>query len=795
MTDFFLLSSNMLVGLLLFGLWWSDRTRPQFAYWGCGQALMAAGAALVLALQLTGWDSLSPHLKLQVLWVITAGMCFMVGGSIAYLDRPVSLGRVLVPSFGVTAVLGLVQWQLPEASSWFISAGLLVAYGSISVVVWKDGILERVAGLLFLLCGLNTISLTLSGGYGNNPIQAHIGHLLSLAGAICLLLSTFERRTQELQRRNELLTFSNELITTLQEQGDEQSLAREALRLLSGKENERYGLIHMLNQDGTAFELLASVRHPESVLQIVRNMPVEDTLSGVAIRSGKAIVTHEYVKEPGAWSELAKAYARTGVQANASVPLMIGTRALGVMNISYPDRHEFSKRELDTLKAAGQVIAICLERIRHIHDLAYRVSHDTLTGLGNRETLHACFALETQRAEPGTTALLLLDINRFKEVNDTLGHQVGDRLLLAVAKVLSNAHEHVFRLGGDEFAILLPRQANEAAARSMAQALVETVNQPLMVDGMSLHVDVAIGIAFYPRHGDTIHELMRCADVAMYNAKSRGTPLDVYDRMRDIYSPARLKLLGAIPKAINASEFVLHYQPQVDLLSNLPTGYETLIRWQHPQHGLLPPGEFFPLAEVSDVIHPLTSHMLDIAMGQAREWRNQGMSVRTAINLSARNILDPRLTYRLTELLDKHGLAPDDIEIEVTETALLHDPATSAMVLQGLADKGLVLALDDFGTGFSSLSYLKRYPFSVVKIDRSFISDIEHDPASLAIVRSTIRLAHELNMKVVAEGVASQETVDLLRDLKCDMVQGFFISRPIEHNKVADWHRDWVGVK
>jgi EAL domain-containing protein (putative c-di-GMP-specific phosphodiesterase class I) len=276
----------------------------------------------------------------------------------------------------------------------------------------------------------------------------------------------------------------------------------------------------------------------------------------------------------------------------------------------------------------------------------------------------------------------------------------------------------------------------------------------------------------------------------MYRAKHAGTRVEVYERSLDPHSAERLELLARIPEAIRREEFVLYYQPQLDLHTHRLVACEALIRWQHPDRGLLPPSEFIPLAEVSDVIRPLTEWIIDTAMAQASHWQTNRLPLRVALNLSARNIVDPNFTPHLLAMLEQYNLEPHNIELELTETVLLHDPAISAVVLDNLAKRGFVLALDDFGTGFSSLSYLKRYPFNILKIDRSFVSDMHKDEASLAIVRSTIQLAHALGMKVVAEGVEDEATLVSLRALGCNYAQGYYIGRPMAADRIAVWQKE-----
>jgi diguanylate cyclase (GGDEF)-like protein len=660
--------------------------------------------------------------------------------------------------------------------------------------LWSRNALERIASSLFALRAANGVWLVLSGGLVLNSPHTPLSHVLMLSASACLLIAVFHRKASELEHHNELLTFSNELITALQTPSDERNLAEEALRQLQRHTSGQCALVHLIDESGRWFNLIASHGHTQEVLEVVQRMPVDATLSGKAVRMRKTVFTQNYASEPGAWNVLVEAYRRAGIMVNVSVPLVSENQPMGVLNISYPERNELTPNELDTLKSAGQVLGTSLDRVRNVRDLAYRANHDSLTGLGNRDALHHCVEAMRIDRRRDVFAMLLIDLDRFKDVNDALGHKTGDQLLCEIARILrsslSGQSGQAFRLGGDEFAIILPQLASEDEGRKLAGALAVKISQRLQVAQMALRIDVSIGIAFAPRHGHTSHELLRCADVAMYRAKHNGTGIEVYDRALDPHSAERLELLARIPEAIRREEFVLYYQPQLDLHNHRLVACEALIRWQHPDRGLLPPSEFIPLAEVSDVIRPLTEWITDTAMAQASEWQANRLPLRVAFNLSARNILDPNFVPHLLASLEKHGLAPHNVELELTETVLLHDPANSAVILNELAKRGFVLALDDFGTGFSSLSYLKRYPFNILKIDRSFVSDMHKDASSLEIVRSTIQLAHALGMKVVAEGVEDEQTLTSLRALGCNYAQGYFIGRPMMATQIAIWQKD-----
>lgn len=796
MNDLVLLAGNALIGLLFLGLWFADKKqRSYFAWWGSADICLgfAAMAALFMSIQNSmGVDSSA--WRLLIVPLAAAGYALLIGGSLCYKGQQFNWRDALVLAVAYIALAVGTRYAFPPAAKWLTAVVLGLALASVAWALWSRSTLERVASVLFGLRAVNGAWLVLSGGMVLNSPHTPIAHVLTLSASACLLIAVFHRKASELEHHNELLTFSNELITSLQTPSDERSLAEEALRQLERHTSGQGALVHLMDDSGRWFELVAAHGHSQEVLEIVQRMPVDSTLSGQAVRMRKTVFTHDYASEPAAWDVLAAAYRRAGIRVHVSVPLVSENQPLGVLNISYPERSELTAHELDTLKSAGQVLGTNLDRVRNVRDLAYRANHDTLTGLGNRDALHHCVEAMRLSRRRDVFAMLLMDLDRFKEVNDALGHTTGDQLLREIARILkgslSGQAGQAFRLGGDEFAIILPQLASEDEGRKLAGALAVNISQRLQVAEMALRIDVSIGIAFAPRHGNNSHELLRCADVAMYRAKHNGTGIEVYERALDPHSAERLELLARIPEAIRREEFVLYYQPQLDLNTHRLVACEALIRWQHPDRGLLPPGEFIPLAEVSEVIRPLTDWIIDTAMAQAAKWRGNRLPLRVAFNLSARNILDPNFVTNLLCMLETHGLEPQNIELELTETVLLHDPASSALVLNELANRGFMLALDDFGTGFSSLSYLQRYPFNILKIDRSFVSDMHKDDASLEIVRSTIQLAHALGMKVVAEGVEDEQTLLSLRTLGCNYAQGYFIGRPMMATQIAAWQKE-----
>ncbi len=410
--------------------------------------------------------------------------------------------------------------------------------------------------------------------------------------------------------------------------------------------------------------------------------------------------------------------------------------------------------------------------------------HDALTGLPNRVLFHDRVeqAIHSAKRSGHGCSVMLMDLNHFKEINDTLGHHQGDRLLQEVAVRLREtlrASDTVARLGGDEFGILLHGVADPVRAAIVAESLLERLREPFAVDATTLQVGGAIGVACHPAHGDGVDTLMQRADIAMYAAKATSSGHAVFEPSQDHHSPRRLRLAAELRGAIERSELVLAFQPKADLRTGRIVGVEALARWEHPELGVLEPSEFVPLAEQTGLIIALTSAVLDEALARLAAWRALGHDVSIAVNLSARSFLDAGLADEIPSVLAERGVPPECLELEITESMLMHDPVRARTTLERLAAVGVSVSVDDFGTGYSSLAHLKRLPVDTLKIDKSFVLNMTEDAADEAIVRSMIELAHNLGMRVVAEGVESAATWLRLAALGCDLAQGFHLSRPL----------------
>jgi diguanylate cyclase (GGDEF)-like protein len=418
-------------------------------------------------------------------------------------------------------------------------------------------------------------------------------------------------------------------------------------------------------------------------------------------------------------------------------------------------------------------------------ELRRMATTDELTGLPNREVFRRELdgRIASAKAHDENFGVMLLDLDRFKEVNDTLGHHYGDELLRNLGPRLAEAIGKgglVARLGGDEFAVLPAEATGDTdELEAIAQRLIECVKQPVQVDEMTLVVGGSVGVSRFPRDGDDPHSLLRSADVAMYAAKEAHVSCKVYAAALDRHSVRRLSVLSEFRRALDTDEIVVFYQPIMQMDGTLVHGAEGLVRWQHPELGLLPPSDFIPIVEQTDLIAPLTRHVIQRAVIDCARWRRAGHDLTVSVNLSVRNLLDPDLPSLIAKLLGRHGLVPEALQLEITESMLMSDPDRSLDTLTALSRLGVGLSVDDYGTGYSSLANLRRLPIDELKLDRSFVSPMLSDENDLIIVRSTINLGHDLGLQVVAEGVEDEATLTRLADLGCDLAQGYHFSKPL----------------
>ena len=442
-----------------------------------------------------------------------------------------------------------------------------------------------------------------------------------------------------------------------------------------------------------------------------------------------------------------------------------------------------------TLIFAAVRTQLAFRELMKMNDLRRQVFTDDLTGLPNRRALSAYIPDRLTNAAGGRSALLLLDLDRFKEVNDSLGHDIGDRLLVQVGQRLSGhlgTGDLLARLGGDEFAILLDDAGSDRAV-AVATTLHGLLAAPFTLAGIAVQTDVSIGIALYPDQGKDVRALLRRADMAMYKAKGARTGHHVFVSADDRHGDDRLRTLQELRTALSRDELVLHYQPKVDLDTGEVHGVEALVRWHHPVRGLLYPDAFLELVEEAGLMREMTNLVLRKALDQAAIWQVRETPLTVAVNLSASSLMDADLPERVASMVDERGLDTSALALEITEDFLMADRGRGKAILTRLRDAGIQIAIDDFGTGYSSLAYLRDLPIDELKLDRSFVMPMAGDPRAAALVASTIHLAHSLGLRMVAEGVEDAATYDRLVGFGCDHAQGFHLSRPIPAADLERW--------
>ena len=605
-----------------------------------------------------------------------------------------------------------------------------------------------------------------------------------------------DRSRQALLDRNESLRLVNELSSRLHGSTAVRAIVDETLDALLGMRYTPHVAFYLTDSRQASLRLAGSHGFNQATVQAGSTLPLSGSLSGIALSQGLLLTCEDIAGDRRIVATVKEKLVQDGFRSAVIIPLMYSGQPLGSINLLYLDSIEFNAIEIETLQAIGKTVSLSLANAQHMAEMEYLAHHDSLTRLPNRAILHRIF--DTRTADPdsltGGAALMLLDLDRFKEVNDTLGHYIGDALLKQIGPrlepVLAGGDNLLCRLGGDEFTILVFNEREPGALQAFAREVLNALRQPFRIDDLMLELDASIGIAIYPGHGEDSHALLRSADVAMYEAKRKGSGHVFYDRRLDPHSPQRLAIMSELYTAVREDQLCLHLQPKVDLGSACVTGFEALVRWQHPSQGLLYPDTFMPIAEVSDVIHQLSQRVLELALRQHRHWCARGHRYSIAVNLSARNLVDERIYHVLRELLETHPVEAGMLELEITETSLMHDPEGAVKLLGRIADLGVKLSIDDFGTGYSSLAYLRRLPIDALKIDRVFVRDMLQNEQDAIIVRSIIALAHNLNLLVVAEGVEDAETLNGLRGMHCDLAQGYYIGRPAPPGDIEHWLTD-----
>jgi diguanylate cyclase (GGDEF)-like protein len=486
-----------------------------------------------------------------------------------------------------------------------------------------------------------------------------------------------------------------------------------------------------------------------------------------------------------------------GLRDAIAVPLRGTAGVLGALVVSdrLGDVRSFDDGDVQLLETVANHGSVALQNGQLIDELRHEALHDALTALPNRAFLQRQLAAALDEVADGRSrgaAVMILDLDRFKDINDTLGHHHGDALLIEVAERLRTAVGPtglVTRLGGDEFAVLVTGTADEDRIVRLGRRVLRALEQPVTLDGIEVEIGGSLGIAVAPRHATDPAALLKCADVAMYDAKQTTRGLRVFEPQLDHGDPWRLTLVSELRNALAAGDIQVHLQPQARTTTGETIGVEALVRWVHAEHGNIPPDEFIPVAERSGLIGPLTTRVLDAALGALAGWRAQGVELGVSVNLSTRSLHDADIVDEVSRLLRRHAVPAGLLTLEITEGSFMADPVRAIALLHQLRGLGVRLSVDDFGTGYSSLSYLSRLPVHEVKIDRSFVTGLRDRTDDATIVRAIVDLGRHLGLQVVAEGVEDRTTWDLLGEMGCDLVQGWHLARPMPPGELLPWLR------
>lgn len=552
--------------------------------------------------------------------------------------------------------------------------------------------------------------------------------------------------------------------------------------------------ILLLAPDGVHVQSCIAPSLPDSYIEALSHMLIDSAIGtcGSAMVNKQVVITPDIATDP-AWSGYRDIPLSHDLHACWAHPIVTADEnVVGALAVYYRKPGTPSMEALQLSKMATEVASMAIEHNRHHEALRYQSRHDVLTGLYKREVFAARIHAAVGEAAANNQKLYVLNLTLqgFKELNSTLGHRVGDDLLRTLAARLTGlvgSAGEIGRSSGDEFSFLFTEDALETPIQELVQAILNEVRRPVSLDGTEIQISASIGIAVYPTSSTEAEGLMRHADNAMHRAEREGSGYALYDAARHERTPNRLLLLSDLRYALDSGGLFLHYQPQISLRRRRTIGFEALLRWRHPEKGLIPPGQFMPVAEFSDLIHPLTLWVLDQALGQCRHWHNQGHQAAIGVNVSSRNLLNPDFPDQIQSLLVKHSLPANYLEVEITESAFMMDATRSLSVLHRIRALGVRIAIDDFGTGHSSLSYLHKLPVDNLKIDQSFIHELDKNKESQTIVDSIIGLAHNLKVSVTAEGVEDQQSLMRLLQLGCDFAQGYLISRPISAADANAW--------
>ena len=606
-----------------------------------------------------------------------------------------------------------------------------------------------------------------------------------IVGVFVLAYRSYAGSVQQRKSLNELYEFTRAVGTSKQGVGLADTVLERTREFLKAE-----GATLWLPAIGPYPEMLLTARVDEGVRDEPLGPP--DPVRALVMAENRTmLVAARSADNP----EIRRALHARRVDEVIVTPLRSGDTVIGVLEVTnrLGDVSTFGPDDARLLKTLAAHAGVAVENSRLVDRLRHDAYHDALTGLPNRRRFSTALdeAIAVRPAPNEVVAVVLLDLDSFKDVNDTLGHVAGDQLLAEVGHRLRDVAPQgalVARMGGDEYALLL-RLPSASAAQREGLALLAALTEPIDVEGMSIDARASVGIALFPDHAVDGGTLLQRAEVAMYEAKGAVRQVQTYQPAMDSRSTRRLSLVSELRRAIEEQHLTVYYQPKVSLADQELVGVEALVRWHHPERGVIDPDDFIPIAEHTGLIGVLTSYVLESALRQCRAWLDEDRYLHVAVNVSTRSLVDSDFADDVDRLLHLTGVPASMLTLEITESSVMSDIDRALPTLHRLRDRGVRLSVDDFGTGHSSLTYLRRLPVDEVKIDKTFVLNMATDSGDLAIVRAIVDLGRHLGLTVVAEGVESEIAYTLLRDIGCDMVQGFLLSRPVPYERLETWIR------
>lgn len=781
---------NLFAASIFFVLWRAETEKTYFVRWGMALMMIPPIQELGLFLS-TNPDPYHLLATLGFSLAVTILITGLVIGGLSFQKIRLSWLQRYGFFLGLFAGLAVAINLLPfRAGVVVVSALIAGTYGGIAWFLWSKGLVPRLIACIFALKAI--MSVIIAGGRTIPALEVALPSLgvVTATGflllAISLLIIAFKKINEDLSTNLRFMSLEQAITAGVQAAGEEAELAQTVLGFLVAEHFWDGGLIYGVNRQKGQIELLGW--HGKN-LHAPETSPLAGSLSEKVLQDRLPLVTSTPDIVPGISSGVRDIHRRLDMQGNTLIviPMLNPGEGEGVIILFHKIGRDIIAQELETLSSIGNIVGLALANIRDRKKLEERATHDTLTGLGNRASFHdVCQPLI------GNTlfSVLLFDLNDFKEINDVFGHSVGDQFLVKIAQRLKShlpKEATAFRLGGDEFVVVVRHRHEPRRPLPEAEKLSAIIKQPVLIDDFPLKSSAAIGVATSLMADKDSHELLRCADLAMYQAKKNDRHIAYYDKAQDNLATERMHLLVEIEQAIENNELELFYQPIVSLADQRATKCEALVRWHHPKHGLMEAGEFMPWVETTAIIDALTLRVVELVAADMAFLRDQGIALRVAINLSARNLVDHRLPDFIDKTLAKNALPTGGLCLEITETMLMRDLNSAQVIARQLAMRGYNIIIDDFGTGHSSLAYLGRFPISQVKIDKSFVFNMLSDHESYRLIKAIIELIHKLDLKVIAEGVENSFIHEALEAMGCDYAQGYHYARPMKKTDLVGW--------